>query len=308
MQSFEKAIISTLAYFDIFDYPLTATEIWKWLFLEEGGKHKGTESIESVMQALNDNEYLRSRVDSKFGFYFLKGREEIVTTRMDRYRLAERKWHKAKKIVRFLRHVPFVKMIGICNTLAYNNSRPQADIDLFIISKRNRVWQTRFWVTGFLKFFHLRPQPEKTQDTLCASFFVDEDHLNIKSLGIENDIYLPYWIAQVFPLYDEGYYQKFLLDNNWILETLPNVFLINPASRRKIERARVVKALLTAITFFIPEKMFRRYQKRIMPERLNELANKDSRVVVKDYMLKFHDTDRRGIFLNKWQQRRAEIL
>ena len=308
MSTLEKAILSTLSYYDIFDYPLTSVEIWKWLYIEEPRGELRSLQIHDVLKALDASKYLDKKITFKFGYYFLNGREEIVLTRMSRYRLAEEKFHKAKKIIRVLRFTPFIKMIGICNTLAYNNSRPRADIDLFIITKRGRVWQSRFFVAGFLKFFGLRPAGAKIQDTLCASFFTDEDHLDLESLAIKDDIYLPYWIAQVVPVYDEGCYQNFIEANRWIKTRLPNVLPISPTSRRRIRKVHTFKYMLKFLTYLIPEKVFKNYQLKVMPDILRTMANQDSRVVIRDYMLKFHDNDRRAFFLESWNKRKADFI
>jgi len=319
MNSIEKAIISTLSYFDIFDYPLTAMEIWKWLYVDYGLRTTdhgprttdyGPRSVRlvDIQEILDSSDFLKQRVESKNSFYYLKGRDEIVTTRAERYSLAERKYYKIKRVIRILRFVPFVKMIAVCNTLAYNNSRRQADIDLFIITKRRRVWQSRFWVAGFLALFKLRPRPGQTQDAICSTFFVDEESLNLEKLAFENDIYLSYWIRQVVPVYDEGVYQKFIKDNLWVKERLPNSLLVSPSSRRFIKKISWLKWLFNIIGFFLPESLFKNYQLKVMPSRLKEMANKDSRVVINDHMLKFHDNDRRQQFLQSWQTRREQVL
>lgn len=295
----EKSIIATLSYFDIFNFPLTLVEVWKWLLVAE----PAAPDLASVQQALEHSDYLRRAVETKNGFYFFRGRADIIQTRRERYSLAEHKYHKAVRLIRWLRLMPFVRMIAVCNTLAYNNSRREADIDLFIITTRRRVWQVRFWVTGFLKLCGLRPSPGNTQDKICSSFFVDEDHLDLRQLAVADDVYLPYWVTQVMPVYDQGVYRQFLEANRWVRAKLPNFLPIRPTSRRSVSRIGVWKKLINGICFFWPESLFKTYQMKIMPPGLKEQANKGSQVVVQDFMLKFHDNDRRQLFLNRWQEK-----
>ncbi|MFH1207315.1 MAG: hypothetical protein V1668_01785 [Patescibacteria group bacterium] len=312
MTALEKAIIATLSYFDIFDYPLTAMEIWKWLYV--GGSQQTTdyglqqESITDVMRVLETSEWLKSRVGELDGFYFLKGRQQIVDIRQQRYLWAEDKFHRALKIIRWLRWVPFVRMIGVCNTLAYNNSRRGGDIDLFIITGRHRTWQVRFWVNSLLKILKLRPSLGNTQDKICSSFFVDIDHVNLEQLAIRDDIYLPYWVTQVYPVYDEGAYTTFVQSNEWVRLVLPHWLPIEPVGRRQVRAYRWVKRLKELFFFFWPESLFRSWQEKIMPENLRAMANKDTRVVVNDSVLKFHDTDRRQSFLEQWRERKEQVL
>jgi hypothetical protein len=333
MTALEKSIIATLSYFDIFDHPLTVMEIWKWLYVEDGlrttrlasTRFNGSSrvsrresrradyglwqvSISDVIQALETSEWLSKRIEEQDGFYFLKGRQAIVDIRQQRYLWAEDKFHRALKLIKWLRWVPFVRMIGVCNTLAYNNSRRGGDIDLFIITSRHRTWQVRFWVNGFLKLLRLRPSIGNTQDKLCSSFFVDIEHANLEQLAIKDDIYFPYWVTQVYPVYDEGVYTKFVQSNGWVRRALPNWLPIEPVGRRLVRMHRLAKRMEELFFFFWPEGIFRRWQEKIMPENLRAMANQDTRVVINDSVLKFHDTDRRQSFLEQWRARNEQVL
>jgi hypothetical protein len=46
---------------------------------------------------------------------------------------------------------------------------------------------------------------------------------------------------------------------------------------------------------------------KVMPSKLKEMANKDSRVITSDSILKFHENDRREEYKNKWIQRISEL-
>src|SRR3989338_3671881 len=78
-----QAILKTLAYFDIFDYPLTLVEIWKWLYVE----NNRSASLSEVRQSLAQ---LAGRVETKNGFWFLPGRSGIIQTRLERDSIAEK--------------------------------------------------------------------------------------------------------------------------------------------------------------------------------------------------------------------------
>ncbi len=64
MTSLERRILETVVYFDIFDYPLRANEICKWLYKEKA-------TLENVVSALGNSEFLKEKLSSSDGFFFL---------------------------------------------------------------------------------------------------------------------------------------------------------------------------------------------------------------------------------------------
>ena len=54
--------------------------------------------------------------------------------------------------------------------------------------------------------------------------------------------------------------------------------------------------------FFFFEKLFRFIQKRNFSPEIADLVNKDTRVIVSDDMLKFHENDRRAKFRDKFNE------
>jgi hypothetical protein len=69
-----RSVFHTLAYADVFDYPLTAPEVYRYLTSTKA-------KLEEVTQVLSD-----SSLFSRVGEYFtLHGREEIVKTRERRF-------------------------------------------------------------------------------------------------------------------------------------------------------------------------------------------------------------------------------
>lgn len=308
--SLRQSILNTTIYFDIFDYPLTAMEIFQWLYANYGLKTNDYR-LSDVLDALESSQYLKDRIATQDGFYFLKWREAIVQTRLKRYNLAQRKFKRLLWVSKFFSYFPFIQMTAVCNTLAYNNTKDESDIDLFIVAKENRTWLVRFLTVSFLTLIRLRPKPYNLKDKICLSFFVDEKNLDLKKFAMTNDIYLPYWIAQLVPVYQrEDIFRKFLSQNKWIKETISN------HSKYNLNQARLVKNIFSTeivkrifefindqLLFNLPSYLVKKYQNQVLPDHLRAMANKDTRVVINDGVLKFHDNDSRERYWKIFEQK-----
>jgi hypothetical protein len=279
-----QAILKTLVFFDIFDYPLTLIEIWQYLYAP--GENKI--SVGAVSQELNNPE-LKSKIGFAQGFYFIQGKESNINLRKQRYLIAEPKLKKAKLFIKYLRHLGGVRAVAISNTLALHHSRVEADIDLFIITRFGRIWSTRFWSLLPLYVLGKRPTPQSTRDKFCLSFWVDEKHLDISPWRLERDIYYIYWLATLMPIYGQNVFNKFCQENKWINEYLPNFSIPQTSTRLKVRKSWRLP--------MIGESFFKSVQIKIMPQELKTLGGSiSSAVVIKDGVLKFHPTDRRKEF------------
>ena len=61
-------ILSTLKYFNLFDYPLTLIEIKKWLFQDDEN------NLETIKNKLEEN----PTIEQSEGFYFLKAENKLL--------------------------------------------------------------------------------------------------------------------------------------------------------------------------------------------------------------------------------------
>ncbi|KKU49120.1 hypothetical protein A2936_04785 [Candidatus Uhrbacteria bacterium RIFCSPLOWO2_01_FULL_47_25] len=301
-----SSIVRTVAYFDLFDYPLTTFEVWKWLWREDG---EGV-SYGEVDRELEENPEIKKYIVQCSSFWCLKGRENIVATREERYRLAIAKLQRAWRIAHLFSYLPWIQGIAACNSLGYRNASAKSDIDFFIITRPGTIWLVRFLTVGFLAIFGLRPRTEKIADTICLSFFVASDAMNLEKLQKpDGDPYLVYWITQLTPLFGRGdIWQKFWEANAWIRKFIPNAL---PTSGRgtwlydeslstlaKVhDRELLSKYSLAAFM----NKAVKRWQISRLPQRLRERATVESTdVVVSDQVLKFHDNDRRLEYRERW--------
>lgn len=304
LSDFEKKILKTVIYFDLFNYPMTDWEIWKWLWNDDLDQIINYEFFD-VRKALWESEYLKEKLDFKSNFYFLKGRNNLVRERLDKYVYAWQKFRKIKRLVKILKLIPFIKLIAVCNDLAYFNAPVESDLDFFIIAQKKRIWATRFFAVLIIKLLNLRPTIKNKKDKVCLSIFVSEENLNLEYLKITKaDIHFTYWLECLVPLYDAGgYYQKLRQSNGWIFKNLPNAFNFDPTLRLKVTESKFLSGLKKIMSYLVldlDEKFYRWLQYREFSPKIKALMNQDTRVVVNEQILKFHTNDNRQEINNKF--------
>lgn len=286
-----RAILKTLIYADLFDYPLTEEEIWKRVIKVKSPQHQSVwgrrqTEVKSTIKNLK-------LIQEKDGLYFLKEREKIVALRQRRKKWSEEKLKIAKKIASFLRFIPTIKLIGITGALAIDNVKEDDDIDLFVVTSQGLLWTTRLLATFLTEVTGRRRHPGETNvaDKICLNMFVDEDHLSVPSF--ERDLFSAHEVVQMKPLYDKGdTYQKFLQANLWVKDYLPNGIGIKNALKTPEKSVRPY--------FSVVEKIFKNFQLWYMGKRRTT-------EVITDGVIRFHPQDARKWVLKKYHQRLSDL-
>lgn len=210
-----SSILQTLAYADIFDYPLTGHEVWDYLI---GGTKVESKVVQEQLGILAD----LKRICADGEFYFLKGRNESVEMRKKREGWSKNKWEIAQRTAGKLRIIPTVKMVGITGALAMNNCEEKDDIDLLIVASENCLWLTRLLILLISPILGIRRRKSKdivVKDKICFNLFLEENHLKIEP----ENLFLAHEIVQVKPILDKDQtYRKFMEENSWVKEYLPN--------------------------------------------------------------------------------------
>lgn len=292
MSPLEQAIFRTVCWFEVADYAPTAFEVWKWLYRPPEGV-----MLEHVMRALEADK----RLETVDGYWGRRGAglAERVAARRERYVDALRKMKRVRRAVWWFRLFPWVEMVAVGNTLAWWNTRPESDIDLFIVCAPGTVWLTRLCVVTPFAFLGWRPGPG-VQDPLCFSFFVSRNALDMRPLRLSiEDPYFAYWLRSLIPVFDrDTVFLQLQKENAWAMDEIPNapgraphpVFTVAPSWF-------VFPSWLAWL-----EPWARRLQEGRLPEKIRAMMNKDTRVVLNDDVLKFHDQDRRAEIRDAWNE------
>lgn len=282
----DKSILRTVGYFSLFEYPLTAFEIWKWLLVEEG---EGAVRYGTVTERLQASAFLKQHVGQEQGFFGLGDVAAQTTERNQRLHDAIRKYNRLERALKFLRRLPWIDGIAVCNSLAWMNTRQDSDIDLFIIATPGRTWSARLLATLPLRLLRARPG-EAAEDPICVSFFAAPSAFDFSTLKIgEQDPYLAYWSRSLVPLVDRtGWSKAFTNANGWVRKVLPHAWTVDRANRFRKQSPHRLPWLPFS------EKLARAMQLERFPQVIKERMNHDTCVVVNDQMLKFHHNDARA--------------
>lgn len=218
----EKAVLKTLLYADIFDYPLKLYEIHKWLIGPPAGRAGKKVILRQTEKAL-EKLRLKGGVIRIKDYYFLPNRRRLVSKRAARTQQSANFLRKAKLVAYILQLIPWIKLIGISGGLAMNNADKNDDIDLFIVTAKNRLWLSRLILIGILDILRIRRQPkmssEKASGKLCLNILLEEDKLSQEN----KDIFIAHEVLQMKVLWQRGNtYKNYLEDNQWIFKFLPN--------------------------------------------------------------------------------------
>jgi hypothetical protein len=284
----QLAIIKAISHFDVLDYPLALTEIVYFC---------GRPLTLSEVWHLLDSEPLNLIIEQRHGFYFLKGRQDILKSRHNRYRLALKKLRRAQLASALLRHLPWVRAVAIYSSLSLKNSRQQGDIDLFFITATDRIWSARFFINALLSILHLRPTKTNSQDKLCTSYFISEAQLDLSAFNDFDDYYYAYGVAAFnFLAGDSRLIADFFHANSWIKNFLPNWQPIKnsfyrPESKIFLNWQKFSETILGLFS----EETAHQWQLKILPQKYQ--MNQDGKIIVLSATaIKTHDNDKRRKF------------
>jgi len=305
----KKSILQTLAWFDVFDYPLTGEELYRNLWGVNciyGLDY--TDFLFLIGEFLSEGLFCQEG-----GYYFLFGREKIIEKREESVLHMEKKLKIAKKGAKKIRWVPFVRAMFVCNTVAGGYTTKDSDVDVFIVVSKNRLWITRFIVTAVFNLFWLRRKKRRVTNKICLSFYVTDNHLDLSDIKLEgDDIYLVYWLSQLVPVYDpEGVRNIIYKKNEWAKKYLLNGFggydLLGRYRVDDVVLSRWIKKFFEKMWVggygnFLNNQAMTIQKSRMKLNRKSVQNQNNTHVVITDEMLKFHENDRREYYRECWEK------
>jgi hypothetical protein len=166
-----SSILKVIAYFDIFNYPVSLEDILYFL---------DTETDEYPVRRELDALIKEGCLFRTGPFYSLQNDPALADKRNDNRRRADALLPIAEKGARLLFQFPFVRGVFISGSLSKRCAEQKEDIDYFIVTSANRLWIARTIMHLFKKLTYLRGR----QHRYCMNYYVDEEALEIREKNI----------------------------------------------------------------------------------------------------------------------------
>lgn len=240
----EKEILKTIRYFSFFNYLPSFEEIY--IFLE---KKVTKNKVEAILKSLESKNKIKKEKDlnnirrytlhvthnDTVGEYGIKFKIKNSNLKIKKYN--ERYFFSQKKLqnwrfrlyVKLLSFFPQIKLIGLSGSLAMMNANKDDDIDLFIITAKNRLFTGRFVaavlakILGIHRSYNKRYTLHATRYTnkVCLNLFFDESDLAVPAF--KRNEYVAHEVLQMRPIVNKDQiYERFLQSNDWVFEIFPN--------------------------------------------------------------------------------------
>lgn len=248
----EQAVLETLAYSDIFEYPLPLDELLRYLPIP-ADREELKENLTSLRSVSFDN---------STGYYCLRGREEIVAIRKGRENVSEASFRRALFYGRILGIFPFVRMVSMTGSLAMLNLSKNADMDFMLITASGRLWISRVFAVTFGRLMRL------TGDRICVNLLVSESAMEWP----RHDLYSAREMGQMIPIVGGAVYHRLRDLNPWVESFLPNAKTVPAHSPENPPEAG--SWLQRTLEFLLPDKLASLLDGALMKFQLRKITRK----------------------------------
>lgn len=305
----QEGIISTVAFFDSIDIALTDAEIFEHSF-DAPRKPSWDEFKQEIEQLVHSGSLQRSGAT-----VFFPGRDHLIEERVARGLLSENKFTLACRAARLIRFIPFIRMVAVCNTLSFEMSRKDGDVDLFIVAEKGRVHIVHMLTTFLFHVCRMRRHGFYIANRMCLSFYVAKDGLDVSRFSLEgNDPYLAQWIRHVIPIFSvhnttEQYWQA---NRMWLQKYFAKAEPYIPGLRRQVADSffskyvrGVGEYILWPFATFFEQRSLHSQKQKLARSAKRRMRSQPHDVVVDEQTLKFHEEDRRAFYRDKMNARLA---
>ena len=286
----ELAVLRSVIYASLFDYPLTLAQLESSLI----GVRADAAAIESWCR---ESDLLQAALEQRDGLYFPAGRSDLVRTRSRREALSRQLLERDRRILSFVAGMPFVRMVALSGSLAHLNAEGSADLDLFVITTPHRVWSVTVATLVLSKMLGWRKH-------VCMNYVVSEDAMSIEPA----DLFSANQIIHLRPIVGHHVFDRFVKSNPFVRDFYPNFELAPIGPKPQAARLKpALERLLSLGTAQLAERIARMLYGWHLRRRAARWQSRDQ-VRLEAQCVKLHTSSHRATTLRKFEDAMASAL
>jgi hypothetical protein len=285
----ELAVLRSVTYAGLFDYPLTLEQLHESLIEVRA-------DAEAVASWWRNSALLQATVEYRDGLYFPYGRSDLIGTRARREILSRELLVRDRGILSFVQAMPYVRMVALSGSLAHLNGESSADLDLFVITAPHRVWSVTVSLLAIAKLFGWRRR-------MCLNYVISE-----RALGVEpKDLFSANQIIHLRPLSGGEVFTRFVEANAFVRTAYPNFVVAPHGKDRPAAARRALEALLSIGVAPLLERASRALYGWHLNRRAAAWQSRDQ-VRLEPECLKLHTSSHRAAALDRYESALAGAL
>lgn len=228
----ELAVIKVLAYSHIFHHPLRLDEIVE--------RTDMTNADSKVIQNTLDDLVKWGAISQASGYYFIGDSPAIIKKRESGENEAKKLMKVAQRMSLLIYCFPFVRAVFVSGSLSKGSVPDDADIDYFIVTRKNKLWIARTLLVLFKRIFLLG-----SKKYFCVNYFVDEANMEIP----DKNIFTATEVSSIIPLQGSQACEEFMRQNDWYRAFYPNMHVPNSQVPEDQFVKRLSKSLIEPLFF-----------------------------------------------------------
>ncbi len=267
-------ILECITYYGVQGKALTESEILRYLTTQTTGAH-----LRSSLDRLLDELKVVREGDG----YVLVKHKEVLTNSVKREAETKKKLEHIAHFLWLLKLIPWINYVGLTGSCGISNAVAADDIDLMIITAPRRLFITRLLAVVLASVMRVRRRRSAIQDPnkVCMNLWLDASDLSVPTL--KRSLYTARESAQMQPLFDKDatVYKRFLDENSWIADFLPNFYVKS-----------AIKSLHSPNPIYSPHFLLDKIELIVKKVQLHRIKLHQTTELISDTQLWFHPLDR----------------
>ena len=290
----DHAILQTVVYASLFDYPLTVGQV--------AGSLVGARATDrDVLRVFRTSKWLQDRLDYRDGFFFLRGREDLIARRRRRETGSRLLLRRHRRVLRLIGLVPFTRLVALSGSVAHLNADVDGDIDLFIVTRGPRAWLVTLAIVVLTKLVGCRR-------TFCANYVISDEALAVD----QPDLFSANQIVHLRPIADDGTFARFVAANPFVRRFYPGFAPSVPLAGFGPGRiARALKGALEVLLAPGPGQILEAASRALYGRYLRAKAagwRSPEQVLLEPDRLKLHGHSHRRAVLERFEAAVVEVM
>jgi hypothetical protein len=200
----ELAIVRSVIYASLFDYPLSPDQLHQTLL-------ESRQDLSEILSTFASSKSLQAVIEFRDGFFFPAGRDRLVDERRRREARSRTFLARHRRFLALVCAMPYTRLVALSGSIAHMNLECDGDLDLFIVTRQGHVWSVTVAILLLAKLMRCRR-------TVCANFVIDDSHLWLE----QQELFTANQVIHLKPLVGETTFREMLAANPFIARLYPN--------------------------------------------------------------------------------------